>query len=106
MNARARDGWSYKVTCPVLRLRNNLIARAELLGKVANPIAPLANAVLSNGAIRWAMEKVLSIHRSAPLPKFSGERFTSWFENHKPVGDAHRKVVYFHGCSSSITSRA
>lgn len=101
MNARARAGLVLQGHVPpVLRLRNNIIARAELLGKVANPIAPLANAVLSNGAIRWAMEKVISIHRSAPLPKFSGERFTNWFENHKPAGDAHRKVVYFHGCST------
>jgi glycerol-3-phosphate dehydrogenase subunit C len=101
MNARARAGLVLQGHVPpVLRLRNNIIARAELLGKVANPIAPLANAVLSNGAIRWAMEKVMSIHRSAPLPKFSSERFTNWFENHTPAGDAHRKVVYFHGCST------
>ena len=101
MNARARaDLVKQGHVPPVLRLRNNLIARAELVGKIANPVAPLANAVLSNQAIRWTIEQVMGIHRSAPLPKFSGERFTSWFENHKPVGEAHRKVVYFHGCST------
>jgi glycerol-3-phosphate dehydrogenase subunit C len=101
MNARARaDLVEQGHVPPVLRLRNNLIARAELLGKVATPVAPLANAVLSNQAIRWTIEQVMGIHRSAPLPKFSGERFTSWFESHKPAGEAHRKVVYFHGCST------
>lgn len=101
MNARARatmvEQGKYS---PILRLRNNLIARAELLGKVANPVAPLANAVLSNRAIRWAIEQVLGIHRDAPLPRFSGERFTTWFNGRNSRSKAWRKVVYFHGCST------
>ena len=50
MNARARaDLVTQGQVPPVLRLRNNLVARAELLGKIATPIAPLANPVLEPG---------------------------------------------------------
>jgi len=57
INARARAemvrkgafGWR-------TRLRNNLLARSELLGKVGQPIAPLANALLQNPLGRLAAE--------------------------------------------------
>ena len=103
MNARARADMVQQGKVPIrLRLRNNLIARAELLGKVALPIAPLANAILAFSPARLALEKVLSISRNAPLPSFSSERFTTWFKNHKRYNNTTptRQVVYFHGCST------
>jgi len=101
MNARARAAIVEQGKVPLLlRLRNNLVARAELLGKVASPIAPLANALLANKPIRWAVDLGLSIHREAPLPKFSGERFTTWFNRRPRPANTWRKVVYFHGCST------
>jgi glycerol-3-phosphate dehydrogenase subunit C len=85
------------------RLRNNLIARSELVGKIGQPLAPLANLALSNGLVRWAMDQTLGIHRQAPLPAFAGQRFTTWFRRHRR-DDGHektrRKVVYFHGCAT------
>jgi glycerol-3-phosphate dehydrogenase subunit C len=83
-----------------LRLRNNLIARSELIGKIGQPVAPIANAVLSNRAIRKVTQAVLAIHHEAPLPAFSSQRFTSWFRQHKTPVETSRKVVYFHGCST------
>ena len=101
MNARARATMVQQGKVPMqLRLRNNLVARAELLGKLARPIAPIANAVMANKPIRWAIEFVLSIHRDAPLPIFSSERFTTWYKAHSKPKDTWRKVVYFHGCST------
>jgi len=101
MNARARASMveQGKVNL-LLRLRNNLIARAELLGQVFNPIAPLANYALANKFVRWTLEQTLSIHREAPLPRFSGQRFTTWFKRREKPQNASRKVVYFHGCST------
>lgn len=101
INARARAGmvnngqfgWR-------LRLRNNMVARAELLGKFGQPIAPLANFIMGASLIRWLMEATLDIARQAPLPKFSRQSFTKWFrQNHQPQGKT-RQVVFFHGCSS------
>lgn len=101
MNARARAWMVEQNKVPFqLRLRNNLIARSELIGKIGQPVAPIANAVLSNRAIRKVTQAVLAIHHEAPLPAFSSQRFTSWFRQHKTPVETSRKVVYFHGCST------
>jgi glycerol-3-phosphate dehydrogenase subunit C len=103
INARAKaaivdhGNYSYR-----LRLRNNLLARSELLGKVAQPISALANSVLNLKSARWFAEFALGIHRSAPLPSFSKHRFTTWFHNHPKLSHTTRKVVYFHGCSTQF----
>jgi glycerol-3-phosphate dehydrogenase subunit C len=82
------------------RLRNNLVARAATLGKVAQPVAPLANLALGLKPARWAAHIVLGIHHEAPFPPFSKESFTGWFKN-RPVREKQTKtVVYFHGCST------
>ncbi len=101
MNARARAVMvsQGKVT-PVLRLRNNMVARAELLGKIAHPIAPLANFLLNLGAARLVAEASLGIARHAPLPAFSSSTFRGWFRHHPKPANATRKVAYFHGCST------
>jgi glycerol-3-phosphate dehydrogenase subunit C len=108
MNARARASMVQQgKVSPVYRLRNNVIARAELVGKLSHPIAPVANAVLNFKPARLAMEKLLGIAREAPFPTISNQRFTPWFRHHQR--DRHksgefpppdRKVVYFHGCST------
>jgi len=97
--ARARMVAQGKVSLQK-RLRNNLIARSELLGKIGQPIAPLANAALSNGAIRKILGGALAIHPAAPLPPFAEERFTTWFRRHPHPAGQRAKVVYFHGCST------
>jgi glycerol-3-phosphate dehydrogenase subunit C len=81
-------------------LRNNLVARPELLGKVGHHFAPLANHILDNDSFRRVTEYTLGIHHAAPLPKFSSQLFTSWFKNHPKPVNSKRKVVYFHGCST------
>ncbi len=85
---------------PMIRLRNNVIARAELLGKVFDPVAEPINYLLANSLFRRVLESVLSIHHNAPLPAFSRRRFTPWFERHLRPAAPERKVVYFHGCST------
>jgi len=83
-----------------LRLRNNLVARPELLGKIAQPVVPLANLVLNLKPARHFIEFSLAIHHSAPLPSFSQQKFTDWFHHHSKPSNAARKVVYFHGCAT------
>jgi glycerol-3-phosphate dehydrogenase subunit C len=101
LNARARAALVEQGHVPpVLRLRNNLIARAELVGKLGAPVAPLSNAMLGLAPVRKLMEVTVGIHQHAPLPAFSSERFTTWFRKHQAPGKATRKVVYFHGCST------
>jgi glycerol-3-phosphate dehydrogenase subunit C len=79
INARARASLVKNGKIPVhLRLRNNLLARSELIGKVALPFSSLANTALGLKSARWFAEFALGIHHSAPLPKFSNERFSSY----------------------------
>ncbi len=82
------------------RIRNNLLGRPELLGKIGLPVAPLANYALNLKPARRLSEVLLAIHPSAPLPKFSSHRFTTWFEAHSKPVHATRQVVFFHGCST------
>ncbi len=109
MNARARAAMVASGKVPLIwRARNNLVARAALLGQLARPVAPLANAVFSFAPARWLAEKALRIHRQAPFPPFSGRTFTAWFKHHRRQSGANRsvraeeprQVVYFHGCST------
>jgi glycerol-3-phosphate dehydrogenase subunit C len=101
INTRAKAAMVEHGNIPArLRLRNNLVARAELLGKIAQPISPLANLALNLKPARWFAEYALAIHHSAPLPAFSRQRFTTWFRNRPKPLNLKRKVVYFHGCST------
>lgn len=109
MNARARAEMVQQGKIPLIRrLRNNLLARAAILGAVAQPVAPVANTVMQLKPFRWMAEKSFGIARQAPFPSFSSEKFSNWFRKHTPlyppsiagINKARRKVVYFHGCST------
>ncbi len=101
INARARAVMVSSGKIPFRqKLRNNLVARPELLGKIAHPISPLANIALGTKPIRQFIEFALAIHHSAPLPTFSSQLFTTWFNSHPRPSHPTRKVVYFHGCST------
>jgi glycerol-3-phosphate dehydrogenase subunit C len=84
-------------------LRDKLIARPTLAGRLGSPVAPLANMSLRIRPLRVLMEKTLKIHRDAPMPVWAGGRFNRWARRngHKGRPDpsrANRTVVYFHGC--------
>ena len=81
-------------------LRDRLIARPTLAGRLGTPVAPLANAVTENPAARWLLERTLGIHRRAPLPRWAGHTFQGWARRHRPAAAA-RSVVYFHGCGGN-----
>jgi glycerol-3-phosphate dehydrogenase subunit C len=115
LNARARGQIVAERGLP---LRNRLIARSELVGRLScGPHAPLVNFGLSFKPARWLVDKVMKIHRDAPLPKSSTYSFRSWFKKRRPGPSAlspkpsarspqpealsPKQVVYFHGCSTN-----
>ena len=79
-------------------LRDSLIARPELLGRLNRPIAPLVNRILLNPAVRYAMQRVLRIDRRAPMPKFSNRSFRR--RHRRDPYRSDRKVAYFYACST------
>jgi glycerol-3-phosphate dehydrogenase subunit C len=101
LNARARAAMVVggKLS-PKIRLRNNLLGRPELLGKLVRPFSHIANAALHLRPLRQLVDVALAIHPSAPLPQFSKHSFSAWFKSHPKPTHATRKVVYFHGCST------
>ena len=101
INARARASIVAQGKVPLrLRLRNNMVARAELVGKLGQPFHPLVNFVLNLKPARWIAEVTLGIHREAPFPRLTEQKFRTWFKQHPKPEKASRKVVYFHGCST------
>ena len=83
------------------KLRDRLIARPTVLGRLGTPAAPVANFTLANKPFRLAVEKVIDVHRDAALPKFAGRTFQRWAKRHTPPADATRRVAYFHGCGAN-----
>ena len=96
LNSRARAAMVEARGGP--SLRDSLIARPELLGRLNRPIAPLVNLVLLNPVLRYAMQRVLRIDRRAPMPTFSSRSFRRWHRRYPYRSE--KKVAYFYACST------
>lgn len=94
------------------RFRDWLIGQTDLTGRIGVASAPLANWALRNRALRWLVERIIGIHRNAPLPTFARRTFRSlWKADPRSRADAGRTgrdepgpdaaVVYFHGCAAN-----
>jgi glycerol-3-phosphate dehydrogenase subunit C len=81
-------------------LRNQLIARPSVLGRLGTPVAPLANWALRNRPLRLLADRVVGIHRDAPFPRFAGRTFQRWARERRGSA-AHRSLVYFHACGTN-----
>jgi glycerol-3-phosphate dehydrogenase subunit C len=81
-------------------LRNQLLARPSVTGRLGSRVALLANLMLASRTVRRLIEPTLGIHRDAPLPSFAGGTFQRWARRH-PEAIASRTVAYFHGCSTN-----
>src|ERR1700716_1554690 len=75
INSQARAAMWEKRGVP---LRNQLIATPSLIAKLGTPVAGLANATLRSRPLRAVAEKLVGVHRDAPLPSFAGRTFRSW----------------------------
>ena len=96
INSRARAAYKAQVG---VRWRDRLIARPGLLGRLGSPTAPVANKVMASPVVRAAVERVLGIHRAAPMPPFAFRPFRRWAGKHATVTGP--TVAYFHGCSTN-----
>lgn len=96
INAQARDKLKRRSGVP---LRDRIITRPTWLGRVGTPTAALANWSLSFRPARILIEKLLHVHRDAPVPQFAGRRFSHWAAQHTSPRTG-RRVVYFHACGT------
>ena len=81
-------------------LRNQLLARPSVMGRLGSRMALFANLTLHSRIVRRLLESALGIHRDAPFPHFAGGTFQRWARRH-PDAIASRTVAYFHGCSTN-----
>jgi glycerol-3-phosphate dehydrogenase subunit C len=84
-----------------VKLRDRILARPTLAGRLGTPMAPIANWSLSNRLVRLAIEKTVGIHHGAPMPRFAGSTFQRWARRHAPPPGAARRVAFFHGCGTN-----
>jgi iron-sulfur cluster protein len=75
-----------------LGLRERVFARADLLGKVAGPVAPLANAALA-GSLSRAPMRALKVDPSRRLPRYERETLTAWWGRRSQTGCATRRAT-------------
>ncbi len=99
INARAR---AEIVATRGMPLRNRMLGRNELLGRLGSIAPSLANFALHNSFSRLMADKVMGVARQAPLPTWSTRgTFMDWFRaTHRGRLRSEKKVVYFHGCAT------
>jgi len=81
-------------------LRDTLLANTDLLGTMANLVAPIANATLGLKPTKLVMDSVMDIDKHRTFPAYSRQKFTTWYKRNAAHGQhayAHQ-VSYFHGC--------
>ena len=93
--ARMRASQGHRAT-----LRDTMLANTDLLGTVANLVAPVANAALGIKPTKLVMDSVMAIDKHRTFPAYSRQKFTTWFKRHaEQEQDAYaHHVSYFHGC--------
>ena len=83
-----------------VRVRDRILGRPTLAGRLGTPAAPLANWSLRNRLLRLAIERVVGIDHRAPMPTFAGRTFQRWARRHA-APPANRRVAFFHGCGTN-----
>lgn len=99
LNAQARAEMKAKKGVP---LRDRLISRPTLAGRMSSPIAPVANWPLTVAPIRKIVQGVLGIHAKAPLPMAKRETLRRWLAKRTAKPGTRGQVIYFHGCAANF----
>jgi glycerol-3-phosphate dehydrogenase subunit C len=81
-------------------LRDRLLARPDMIGRLAAPVAPLANRTLASRPLRLLAKSIVGLDHRAALPSYPGGTFQRWARRHTSP-PAPRQVAYFHGCGTN-----
>lgn len=82
------------------KLRDWMLANTDLVGSMATMVAPITNATLGLKPVKLVMDGVLKIDAHRTFPKYSGQKFVSWFKKNaqKHQDEYKNHVSFFHGC--------
>ncbi len=98
INSRARAQLKAERGIP---LRDQMLARPGVMGRLGRPVAPLFNWAIGSSAMRLLAERTVAIHHLAPTPRVVTRTFSYWMGRRRSP-QARRQVVYFHGCSTEF----
>ncbi len=81
-------------------LRDRILANTDVVGGLATIAAPVTNFALSLKPVKLMMDAVLKVDSHRSFPKYSGEKFVTWFNRNAQASQAQypRQVSFFHGC--------
>lgn len=81
------------------KLRDMILANTDIVGTMASTFAPIVNTVVGLKPVKMIMDKTLAIDHHRTFPKYSSERFESWYSKQKDrQKQFDKQVSYFHGC--------
>lgn len=88
----------YSKTKP--KTRDMILANTDIVGTLASIFAPVVNSAVAIKPVRQIMDSVLKIDHHRIFPKYSGEKFETWFRKQVATKqkDFKNHVSYFHGC--------
>ncbi len=83
-------------------LRDRILAETDFMGKVARPLAPVVNTMVSMKPVKAVMDSVMGISKNCDFPKYTFHGFIGWFNKNAKAKQAEFKnqLAYFHGCST------
>ena len=81
------------------KLRDQMLASTDFMGKLARPFAPIINAVTDLTVTKNVLDMALDIDHRRTFPKYSGRSFEGWLKRRSKEQAAFpEQVAYFHGC--------
>ena len=82
-------------------LRDRMLASTDFVGTMATMVAPITNFALGLKPVKMVMDSVLKIDGHRQFPKYSSQKFETWFSrNAEASQDSYKKhISMFHGCN-------
>lgn len=77
-------------------LRSRLFARIDLISRWGSAFAPVSNWIAGAAPTRWFLDRVIGIDARRKMPRFTRQRFTTWFNDHHRRRPTRGPVVLFH----------
>ena len=79
------------------KLRDMILANTDIVGTMASTFAPIVNTVVGMKPVKMIMDKTLAIDHHRTFPKYSSQRFESWYKKQAADQDKFDKhISYFH----------
>lgn len=80
-------------------IREHLLARTDLVGSLATPLAPAVNAAVNAAPVKFVMDRMLKIDHRRVFPRYAFGTFEGWFRKQRERQAQYaRQATYFHGC--------